>query len=421
MSAFTPEQLAYMEAHRDDSRVAEIHWVYSVPIAASIISTALRLWAKRAGRNGITLDDYLIVFATICLIGECASGLGYGPPHGMGRHVIAVDPEDLKMVRLGDYVFSHFYDFALVFVKLGILTFYYRVFVVPLFRKCVLAVIAFVIAWGIGITVTLALVCQPIQAFWDSNVKGKCLHLVEFTYFTNISNLITDLIIFVMPWPVIWHLQLQRKKKLLLGLIFSAGLATCVVSAIRLTVVFGHGDPDFTWYYVPLGAYSAFEPLGGILCTNLPIIWHMWRKRRPLLPGSSIFKSHPSSTATPGSGESRRSRIARSLGLSAYDHSGTDSQARTILGNEDGTASAAFGTEIMKENTSVTATPRSPQYWTRVERRPGEAGGSSSEDARGAGEEAGEGPPKPLASGKAVGAPRSGQGVKKTVWEVRRK
>lgn len=65
MSAFTPEELAYMEAHRDESRVTEIHWVYSVPIALATVSTGLRLWAKRAGRNGITLDDYLIVFATV--------------------------------------------------------------------------------------------------------------------------------------------------------------------------------------------------------------------------------------------------------------------------------------------------------------------------------------------------------------------
>jgi hypothetical protein len=76
--AFSPEKLAYMKEHINDSRVSEIHWVYSVPIAAATLSTSLRLWAKRAGRNGITLDDYLIVFATICLIGECASGLGYG-------------------------------------------------------------------------------------------------------------------------------------------------------------------------------------------------------------------------------------------------------------------------------------------------------------------------------------------------------
>ena len=110
-------------------------------------------------------------------------------------------------------------------VKLGILSFYYRVFVVPLFRKIVLTTAAFIICWGIGITVTLLLVCRPLEAYWDSNVTGKCLDLVTFTYFTNITNLITDLWIFLIPIPVIWHLQLQTKKKLLLCFIFSIGLA----------------------------------------------------------------------------------------------------------------------------------------------------------------------------------------------------
>lgn len=388
MSAFSPQELAYLEAHRNDSRVHEIHWVYSVPIALATLSTSFRLIAKHAGRNGITLDDWLIVFATICLIGQCASGLGYGPPHGMGRHVIAVAPHDLMMVRQGDYVFSHFYDIALVSVKLGILAFYHRVFVVPLFRKIVIATAAFVIAWGIGITVTLALACRPIEAFWDANVKGDCLELVTFTYFTNISNLITDVWIFLMPIPVIWHLQLQTKKKLLLCFIFSVGLATCVVSAIRLTVVLGHGNPDFTWYYVPLGAYSAFEPLGGILCTNLPIIWHMYRKRRrdtSLLPGLSVFKSsEPSSTATIGS---RRNRIARSLGLSTIDRTGTDSQTRTILEDQE-----------MEEGS---VQPERAKYFGTVEKvktgtvEVAQKNGECSDSAH--------------------------QGMRKNVWEVRRK
>jgi hypothetical protein len=129
------------------------------------------------------------------------------------------------MVRKGDYIFSHFYDFALVFVKLGILAFYYRVFVHPVFRRAVVATMAFVIAWGIGITVTLFLACRPLPAYWDANITGKCLTMVTFTYFTNISNLITDIWIFLMPVPMIWHLQLQTKKKLLLSVIFCIGLA----------------------------------------------------------------------------------------------------------------------------------------------------------------------------------------------------
>ncbi|KAF1961435.1 hypothetical protein CC80DRAFT_589798 [Byssothecium circinans] len=391
MSAFTPTELAYMEAHRDESRVHEIYWVYSVPIVCATVSTSLRLWAKRIGRNGITLDDWLIVLATICVIGICASGLGFGPPHGMGRHVSVVSPYDQMMVRKGDYVFSHFYDIALVTVKLGILAFYYRVFAVPLFRKFVLATAIFIIAWGIGITVTLALACRPIEAFWDAAVKGRCLDLVNFTYFTNITNLVTDIWIFLMPVPVIWHLHLQTKKKLLLCFIFSIGLATCIVSSVRLTVVLGHGYLDFTWSYVPLGAYSAFEPLGGILCTNLPIIWHMWRKRQSPL----LFKSQQSSTATPGSGASRRNGIARSFGFSSTDQSHGNSQSHTILGDEE----AGWAPELQQNQ----AHTKRAQFFSKVEK------------ARTGSKEVG-------SEGSAAGAPLDeSERMRRNVWEVRRK
>ncbi|XPS67844.1 hypothetical protein M3J09_000138 [Ascochyta lentis] len=376
--------------HEGDSRVTEIRWVYSVPIASGIISTGLRLYSKHLGRNGIHLDDYLITIATVCLIGQCASGLGYGPPHGMGRHVIYVSEYDKIMVRKGDYVFSHFYDLALVTVKLGILAFYWRVFVHSIFRKIVLATAAFVIAWGIGITITLFLVCRPLNTYWDPDVKGTCLTIVTFTYFTNISNLISDIWIFLMPVPMIWHLQLQTKKKLLLSLIFFVGLATCVVSSLRLTVVLGHGNPNFTWYYVPLGAYSVFEPLGGILCTNLPIIWHMMRKRKSnLTRHTSASKISSSEGRMPTIGStSRRNRLALALGFTSHDRTQNDSTIQTNSGNP----TSAHGDWEQLQSIEHIVKP-DPKIWTTVERI----------------EDGNEGPSEPLPSG-----------MKKTTWNVRR-
>ncbi|OCK76235.1 hypothetical protein K432DRAFT_306780, partial [Lepidopterella palustris CBS 459.81] len=342
------------------------------------------LWAKKAGRNGITLDDYLIVFATICLVGECASGLGYGPPHGMGRHVTAVSAEDLKIFRKGDYVFSHFYDIALASVKLAILAFYYRVFVVPLFQKVVLATAAFVLCWGIAITATLAVVCRPINAFWDDDVKGTCLNLVTFTYFTNISNLVTDIWIFLLPIPVIMRLQLPLHRKLALVGIFSIGLATCVVSAIRVTVVTSHGSPDITWATVPLGAYSVFEPLGGILCTNLPIIWHMFRRARHAILPSSGFKG--GSTITQGaptisSAPSRVSRFARRLGAGTLTSSlrgGTvhDESPNRWLPLPPSSSQV----ELTREGADGIQRPQPAQFWNSIEGKGWNGGGYGGND-----------------------------------------
>jgi hypothetical protein len=167
---------------------------------------------------------------------------------------------------------------------------------------------------------------------------------------------------------------------------------TCIVSSIRLTVVLGRGSPDFTWYYVPLGAYSVFEPLGGILCTNLPIVWHMVRKRRAMnRPIESFPKTSEASTGTIGSG-SRRSRIMNALGMSTTSRTQNDSAGRTeIDGGENGAAN-------FHRLSSIESQKPDPNIWTTVERldSAGPGAGSSLEEVQ----------LKP--------------GMKKTVWNVRR-
>lgn len=93
--------------------------------------------------------------------------------------------------------------------------------------------------------VVLGFSCRPIQAFWGDS-EGTCINLVAFTYFTNITNLVTDLWIFALPIPIILRLQTSRDKRIGLCFLFSVGLGTCAISAARLSFVFGVGSVDYT-------------------------------------------------------------------------------------------------------------------------------------------------------------------------------
>ncbi|KAL2866652.1 putative integral membrane protein PTH11-like [Aspergillus lucknowensis] len=273
------------------SRVTDLNVCYSIPIPLEILSTSLRLWAElHPRRNGLAFDDFLMIWATAVSVGLCISGLVYGPPYGMGRHVEAVPEEEVKTFMLGDYVFSHFYDFAIASTKLSVLALYYRVFPKATFRRVVILTAVFVILWLMTMELVLGFQCRPIQKFWDPDVAGECFNLVAFSYFTNITNLVTDLWIFVLPLPIILRLHLPRNRKIGLSFLFSVGLAyvplfrrvqnsgangdrTCAVSAARLTVVVSQGSSDFTWAGVPLGILSTWEPVGGIICANLPVTY----------------------------------------------------------------------------------------------------------------------------------------------------
>lgn len=125
----------------------------------------------------------------------------------------------------GNYIFSHFYNVTLGMIKLSILAFYYRIFVTSVFRRIVLATIVFIALWILTITIVLALQCRPVERFWNPAVPGTCFNLVAFSYFTNITNLVTDVWIFLLPVPLIMRLNISNGKKLGLCGVFMIGLA----------------------------------------------------------------------------------------------------------------------------------------------------------------------------------------------------
>lgn len=122
-------------------------------------------------------------------------------------------------------MFSHFYNITLGLTKLAILAFYYRIFITTLFRRIILLTATFIILWILTITIIFALQCRPIRRFWNPHITGTCFSLVGSSYFTNISNLATDIWIFLLPIPLILHLQLSLYRKLGICGVFMVGLA----------------------------------------------------------------------------------------------------------------------------------------------------------------------------------------------------
>ncbi|KAL7941952.1 hypothetical protein V8C42DRAFT_333154 [Trichoderma barbatum] len=296
-STLSPEYLA-------ESKTRMVTTMYAIPIALEAFSTGWRLWASASGQSRFAFDDYLMLFATLVAIVVCATGLVYGPPYGLGRHIEAVPKHDVQMFLKGDYIFSHFYDIAIAFTKLSVLALYHRIFVTRKFRLVVISTACFVCAWVIVMEVVLGFGCRPIRAWWGET-KGTCIDKEAFTYFTNVTNMATDLWVFMMPIPVILGLQAAKEKRIILCLMFGVGLATCAISAARLSFVFGVASADFTWYEASLGILSAWEPCGAILCANFPPIYRHLVIIRDVLRAGVRSVTQSGSAATAASSDRR--------------------------------------------------------------------------------------------------------------------
>lgn len=109
--------------------------------------------------------------------------------------------------------------------KFAILLLYQRVFDTGSNRWFGKAVKVCLVLQGIDTIIYLGLIifeCVPIAAVWDKSItNAKCLNLRAVALIGSISSIATDVILIILPMPVLWRLQVSRTKRIGLALIFS--------------------------------------------------------------------------------------------------------------------------------------------------------------------------------------------------------
>jgi hypothetical protein len=115
------------------------------------------------------------------------------------------------------------YNSSQSLVKISILLQYLRIFETTYMKRiCYVAlVISFAYATGsIGISL---FPCTPVSALWDKSVSGKCLPILPWWITSAILNIVTDFGIFILPLPILVHLQVRLRQKIVLLGVFMVG------------------------------------------------------------------------------------------------------------------------------------------------------------------------------------------------------
>jgi hypothetical protein len=115
------------------------------------------------------------------------------------------------------------YCAALLFIKLTFLFQYYRVLAVQKMRNVYIASIIVVGGWALSQVFVGIFMCNPVSGFWDSSIKSTCIPTTTQWYVNAAGNIITDVVVFALPLPAIWSLNLPKPSKIVLLFIFSLG------------------------------------------------------------------------------------------------------------------------------------------------------------------------------------------------------
>ena len=122
------------------------------------------------------------------------------------------------------YIFIVLWNPAALANKLSILAFYHRINPSQGFRRIVYLVSAFCVLFTVGVHIPIVAQCQPISYFWDRDQPGSCMRMTPTLFANTIFSVVADVVILLMPLPMVFTLKITTKQRIGLIVIFCIGI-----------------------------------------------------------------------------------------------------------------------------------------------------------------------------------------------------
>ena len=87
-------------------------------------------------------------------------------------------------------------------------------------------VMAWVILWFVGCGLATIFQCTPVSFFWNQlagDTLGLCINEYSFLAANAALNITSDIMILLLPMPIVWRLHIKTSQKLAISTIFLLG------------------------------------------------------------------------------------------------------------------------------------------------------------------------------------------------------
>ncbi|KAL2813026.1 hypothetical protein BJX63DRAFT_443261 [Aspergillus granulosus] len=288
----------------------------------AVIAVCLRLLAHHIAQKKWTASDYFIIIACIFCVGLQSISITGVIQAGIGfDHTVAIatnpayGPGPITKLLQLIIPLQFLWVLSLSCSKISILFLYLRIFPVRWLVLSSWATITIIVAWAIATILAGCLICRPFAYNWDQTIPGgKCGDQVTSFTVTGVVNLVTDVIVLVLPMRSLYKLQMATYKKVTLIAVFGLGIVTCIISALRISVLSTMDFADITYTIPQANIFSGIEPCLAVILASVPMM-------RPLLGRAG---STPDATG--------RTPVSSSMKKSGTGAKGS----RTGTGDEDG-------------------------------------------------------------------------------------
>ena len=123
--------------------------------------------------------------------------------------------------------------------------------------------------------------CTPIGESWaieNPLQSSKCIDILAFDSFNSAWSSLEDVVIWVLPMPVIWKLKVPFSRKLGLWTLVAISFISVVCAIVRLaSLVIWMRSVDISWNYPLIPFLANMEVCVGLMTSSVPAIYPLFR------------------------------------------------------------------------------------------------------------------------------------------------
>lgn len=125
-----------------------------------------------------------------------------------------INPENIALWAKLTLIIAIIYQLAVMASKMGILLLYLHIFNRRRLQFVCYAIACVVILNCISSIIAVVLICIPLHAFWDHSLNATCVDTNSLFRWTSFANIMTDVIMLVLPVPTIFKMNSSFGVKL---------------------------------------------------------------------------------------------------------------------------------------------------------------------------------------------------------------
>ncbi|KAF3917369.1 hypothetical protein ABW21_db0203084 [Orbilia brochopaga] len=274
------EQLSIISHPHSTASIIPIFIVFTI---LSTVVMGLRFWSRLSILGRIQSFDWLSLFAYIIILAWCS--LSVYEKVASGTWASYCDRSYNQAVRayMAYSLGMALYPVAILSVKLALLLFYFSLSTWQPMRWAV-----YITAFASFATAMIAMFMWIFQCnypdLWnhgvDPTTSCKAFRPYNVVMSTGAVNILTDVIIWLIPLPLVWRLQLYPRERILAVFTFGLGAIAWIASIVRLVMVnkyllYSNGSTT------AINAWAMVELNLALICSSAPALRALLIKHAP--------------------------------------------------------------------------------------------------------------------------------------------